>query len=103
MTWSHQKVYNDLVKKGNYEKKSDKNKYVSLDHHRLRNLTMVFYRPDTESYARAPLHINNSRPGFSEDLFRKISPAIDFVSHGGHGWETYRIIDWGKLAEALDL
>jgi len=103
MVWNHQKVYDALVKKGNYQKRGDLNKYVSLDYHKLRSLNIILYRPDTESYAKAPLHINKGRTSFSEDLFRKISPYIEFVRQGSHGWETYRVIDWSKLAEGVGL
>ena len=39
----------------------------------------------------------------ARNVLAPISPAIDLVSHGGHGWDTYRVIDFGKLSEALDL
>ena len=71
MVWNHQKVYEALVNKKNYEKESELNKYVSLDHHDLGNLNMVLYRPDTRDYQASPLHIIRVCLVTQKSFFRK--------------------------------
>ena len=102
MGWNNDSVYHALVKKGNYEKKSELNKYVSIYQQKLRNLNSVLYRPDSQ-YVKAPVHINKGRSSFSKGLFEKIAPALDFQSSGSHDWEQYRVIDWGRFAKGLGL
>jgi hypothetical protein len=103
MTWHHQKVYDALLKKGNYQKEGKQDVYVSLDHHRLGDLSMVLYNQDSESYKNSPLHVNKSRSGFSADLFKKIVPAIQKTSRGEAELVRYEVKDWDKFAEALGL
>ena len=103
MAWHHQKVYEALIKKGNYQKEGKQDIYVSLDHHRLGDLSMVLYRQDTESYKSSPLHVNKNRSGFSDGLFKKIAPAIQTTSRGEPEWVRYKVKDWDKFAEALGL
>ena len=103
MLWTHRSVYDALVNRRNFVKPGNKDVYVSLDHHRSGELVMVLYRPDSEYYAKSPLHVNRGRLGFSEDLFQKITPAIEKTSRGEPKWVKFKVIDWEKLAEALDL
>jgi len=103
MTWNHGRVLDALVKKGYYQKEGKRDVYVSLDHHQLGNLSMVLYHQDAESYKTSPLHVNESRPGFSADLFKKIVPATQKTSRGEPEWVRYKVKDWDKFAEALGL
>ena len=103
MAWNHQKVYDALLKSGHYPKAGNRDVYVSLDHHRLGDLSMVLYRQDAESYKNSPLHVNESRAGFSGDLFIKIVPAIQKTSRGEPEWVRYKVKDWDKFAKALGL
>jgi hypothetical protein len=102
MGWDKKSVYDALIQKGNYPKKGDLNKYVSLDHHRLRSLNSILYSWDS-SYERAPVHVNKGRASFSEEFFGRISSALELRSPGSHGWEQYSVIDWAKLARGLGL
>ena len=103
MSWNHQSMYDSLLKKGHYEKPGEKDKYVSLDHHERNELNSVLYRPDTKNYSKWPLHINDSRAGFSKELFNRIYPALEASGTSSNGWKRYRVIDWGKFAEGLGL
>ena len=103
MSWHHQRVYDALIKRRNDQKRGDRDIYVSVDHHRRGELSMVLYRPDSESYRSAPLHICMSRSGFSKGLFDKLAPAIIKTSRGNPKWTRYKVLAWDKFAEALDL
>jgi len=100
--WDHNSVYSSLLKKGNYEKRGDLDKYVSLDHQGLRSLNSILYKSGSR-YERAPVHINKGRSSFSEGFFEKTKPALKFVSPGSHDWEQYKVIDWDKFAKGLSL
>ena len=72
MSWNHNSVYQALLKKGNYQKQKEQDKYVSLDQQKLRSLNSILYRPDSR-YVKAPVHINQGRSSFSKEFFGKIA------------------------------
>ncbi len=115
MSWDHDKVYAALVARGEREKQSDTDKYVTLYPQKLN--CAILYRSDTDKYHRAPVHlhyhsipphVHGYREGWKDEIFAAISPALKFVTtdkpnQEDQAFSCYQVSDWDKLAEALGL
>ena len=115
MSWDHDKVYKALVARGEREKQSDTDKYVTL--YPQKPNCAILYRSDTRNYHRAPLHLHyhsipphvrGCRKDWNDEIFAAISPALEFVktdkpNQKDQAFSWYQVSDWDKLAEALGL
>lgn len=119
MTWSHQTVYQALVARDEREKESDTNKYVTLYQPQpLGYNCALLYRPDSKSYAKAPVHLHawsipprkhdHHREFWRDDVFLKIRRTIEFVrcdkpNQPDQAFCQYQVTDWDGFAAALGL
>ena len=115
MSWDHDKVYEALVKRGERQKTSDTDKYVTL--YPQKPNCAILYRSDGKRYHKAPVHlhyhsipprVHGHREGWDDKIFHKISPALEFFrtdkpNQEDQAFSCYQVSDWDKLAEALGL
>lgn len=103
---THETVYDALVKKKNVERALQSERYVLL--YPQRPCCAILYAPGGR-YNSAPLALNEARDSFRNDVFRRISSAIEFVRRDKKGpgkeaqnWNHYRVADWRRFAEGLE-
>jgi hypothetical protein len=111
--WSHDSVFYALIRDGNEHKRPWlKNIYVKLFEHKPN--CAVLYHSEAVTKDGAPLHINPRAKSWPDNgwlLDRLIGDgAIEYFTtdRKGPGRETgnfdhYRILDWDKFAQILDL
>ena len=106
--WSHEKVYQALVNRGERVKSIPNEPYVTIYSQEYN--CAVLYSPATLRYRSAPLHLNENRPGWRADVNERIQPALEKVrkenkgpGKEGQNFTFYRVLDWGVLAAALGL
>ena len=106
MAWTHETVYEALVKRETGERVLRSRRYVLL--YPQKPYSAVLYAPGRRSDS-APLVLNPTRESFRVDVFKRISSSIEFVRRDNKGpgkeaqnWTHYRVTHWRRFAEALD-
>lgn len=99
--WSHEKVHQALVDRGEPLGGGVKEPYVML-YPQEPNCALL-YAPTTQRYRSRPLHLKHDRSSWRADVFSRIQPALDEGRLESQGWMQYRVLDWNLLAARLGL